>query len=121
MSATDRRHSSFAIYRGVHRRLRFTIRQAADPALPFNLTGCSASWKIGPSYAGPATLSKATGGQGITIVDAAAGVLDVLLDPAETASLTGGPAHDELIVTDQDSETDVAAWGRVDIVDLFAA
>ena len=121
MSAADRRHNGFRIFRGVHRRIRFRVRQAGNPALPFNLTGCSASWRIGPSYGEPPQLSKATGGQGITIVDPSAGILDVLLTPIDTASLTGGPAGDELVITDPASETDVAAWGRVDVVDLYAA
>lgn len=114
-----RRHAPYVIWRGVHRRIRFMVRQAEQPDLPFNLAGCGAAWSIGPSYAAPPVLVKATGGQGITI-DVESGWVDVLLGPADAASLTGGAAFDQLVITDDHSETDVAAWGPVDVIDLFA-
>ena len=43
MSASDRRHNGFQIFRGVQRRIRFKVRKAGDPLAPFNLTGCSAT------------------------------------------------------------------------------
>lgn len=111
-----------AFFAGNRRTLRFTVYND-DPGVAagtkLSLVGLTAKFTLSTlfpdgSYALTALLQKATGGAGITITDAAGGVLEVTLDPDDTVDLAGD-YHFQLEVFDGGGAGLVVATGTVTI------
>jgi hypothetical protein len=121
MTATNQ---DVAMFSGDTRVLAFTVTQAGD-STPVDLTGATAiKWKcarkLSGGFSSTVTLSKALGA-GITVTDADAGQLQVLLSPADTAALSGRFYH-ELEITDVAGNVSTVAIGTLTIAkDLITA
>jgi hypothetical protein len=109
---------------GDDRTLRFTVTEA-DGATALDLTGCSLKWELfawqsGPKYGVPdatATVTKTTGGGGITVPDPVGGIVEVALAAADTGSLVptgqGTAMHwHELQLTDTAGKVLTVATGH---------
>lgn len=105
------------MYANNKRTLRFTITdEDAGGSTPLDLTGYTAKWAISKEE-GKTTpiLEKATGGNGITVTDAANGELEVALDPEDTVSLKPQAYYMELEVFDGSNDGLVVATGTLTI------
>ena len=120
MTATNQ---DVAMFSGDTRVLAFTITQAGG-STPVDLTGATIKWrcarKLSGGFSSTVTLSKSLGA-GITVTNADAGQLQVLLSPADTAALSGRFYH-ELEITDVAGNVSTVAIGTLTIAkDLITA
>lgn len=80
-----------------------------------DLTGATVEWVLADRPGGPAVVEKDNAGTGgVQITDAAGGVFDVSLDPADTDDLSGEYYH-EAEVTDGSGDTETVWTGWIDI------
>lgn len=99
------------LYAGDDDRLEFTITQSDGSAL--DLTNMSIVWQLADRAAGPALITKDSANAGeIAVVDTVGGRFDVLLDPADTADLSGSFYH-EVELTDVDGNEFTVFDGRL--------
>ena len=111
-------NQDLTMYSGDTRIIGFTITDAVSGD-PVNLTGASAikwrcSKKLSGGFSPTPTLSKALA-TGVTVTGALVGELEVLLSPADTASLSGRFYH-ELEVTDGGGNISTVATGTLTIL-----
>lgn len=113
-------HQDCTIVSGDSRTLRFTVTGENGAAL--NLAGAEAvRWgcvrkRADGKFAPPAAVER-TLGAGISITDAASGIIEVVLAPADTAGLAGGRYHHELQLTDAAGAVSTLAVGELTIVE----
>lgn len=109
-------HTTVYMHQGDWRRLRFTILDGSGAAKDLTGVLLQARWNL---YRGRSTsgLSEKTLGDGITIYDAPAGQVIVVLDEGDTASLAAGLYGDELRFTYTSGETELVAYGAIFIRD----
>ncbi len=81
--------------------LTITARNKYTDAV-INLTGASISVSFAKKLGGTASLTKATGGNGVTVTNAAGGVFQVTLSASDTAALLGSYFY-EVQITDASS------------------
>ncbi len=94
--------------------LEVTVTDAAGTAV--DITGASIQWRLSKTVnRRPAQIAKATGGAGVEITDAAAGVFEVTLDPADTEDLRGAYYH-EAEVIDADGNVSTVLTGAAEIL-----
>jgi hypothetical protein len=100
--------ANFQIFAGDRMRLLVTV---ADPmSAPVDLGAASEiRWQLARGVEGPALIAKSLGA-GVTVLDAAAGLFEVLLAPADTAALSG-EFHHEAEIVDPDGPATVL-YGR---------
>lgn len=94
--------------------IRITVPVTDDQDSPKSLVGCSARYLVASTLAGPALITK-TVGNGITIADAAGGVLVIVLAPADTDELAGVYVH-ELEITDSAGDKATVFDGRLTLI-----
>jgi hypothetical protein len=108
------------MWAGNKRVLAYTVEDSdAGDGSAKDLTGLTVKWALSKmssdgTYSTTAILEKATGGNGITVTDAAAGELEVDLDAADTSDLAGD-YYFELEVYDATPEGVVVATGTLTI------
>ena len=84
-----------------------------------DITGSTPVWKLYPFKSDVAVLSKSLG-SGLTITNAASGVLQITLDAADTTNLGGHYRH-ELQITDASSNVNTVSTGLLYIYDSLIA
>jgi hypothetical protein len=95
-------------------KLKFTITDGDAPPAAKDLTGATAIiWALAKAQGKVAQLTK-TLGAGVTITDAAAGKVEVLLSKTDTEPF-GGTYYHEMRVTDAASNTATTTYGVVTI------
>ena len=82
--------------------------------LSTDITGATINYAIAASVGSTALITKATGGSGIAITDAANGIFTIDLDPSDTSSKAGVYYH-ECQVTDTSSVVSTVFVGSVTI------
>lgn len=97
------------LYAGDDCILAYTIVDETGEALP--LAGASLVWTLGRQPAGPTIVTK-TNANGITITNAAAGQVSVLVSHADTVGLTGTLWH-QLVLTDVAGSVSTVATGYI--------
>ncbi len=109
------------MFSGDSKILRYTVKDGSGAVI--DITGAAFRWglfKLDTDESTPTAKNSTvltppgekTVGSGIVITDAANGVLEVTLDPADTAPLKGSFYHEiEMILT----ETSTVAFGQIDI------
>jgi hypothetical protein len=99
---------NFQIFAGD--RMRLVVAVADESGDAASLTAASEiRWQLGRGVEGPALIEKSLGA-GVTILDAAAGLFEVLLSPGDTAALSG-EFHHEAEIVDPDGPATVI-YGR---------
>lgn len=83
---------NFDMVAGDHKTLVITVKDADGVAV--NIASATIKWQCARSLGKASNISKATGGSGITITDAANGVFTVTLNPSDTNSLVGNFIHE---------------------------
>ena len=113
-------YQDLALCSGDHRTLRFAI---ADPSgVVVDLTGVQAvRWgcarlQANGGYVLPASIVK-TLADGIEIADAPGGIIEVMIDGADTAGLSKGRYHHELEMTDAEGAVSTLAMGTLTIIE----
>jgi hypothetical protein len=117
-------HQDFVLCSGDDRTLRYTITDEASA--PLDLTGISAArWgcarlQANGAYVLPASIVK-TLADGVEIADAPGGIIQVMIDGADTAGLSKGRYHHELEMTDAGGAVSTLAMGVITLIeDLLA-
>jgi len=104
--------TNFVMTAGDTKTLVISVKDASGN--PVNITDASIKWQAGRSFGKASSISKATGGSGISITDAANGVFTVTLNPSDTESLKGTFYH-EAQVTGSDSAISTVISGTMKI------
>lgn len=91
------RNQNFDFYAGDSKIVRITVTDENGDPVPLD-TITAADWRLSREPGGPALISKAHG-SGVTVTNPAGGVVQVVLQPADTAGREGFYAH-ELVITD---------------------
>ncbi len=107
---------SHALFKGEDQVLEFTVLDSSDVAV--DITGWAMTWTFATA-AGVSSFTK-TVGSGITITDAASGVLQVQIDAADTASLAKGPYHHSLERSDSGAVA-VLSYGAAQLLDKLSS
>lgn len=95
------RKRDFTMFSGDTKTLAVSVTEESDNS-PTNIENATVAWKVARSLKTAAVISKSTS-SGITITSGTLGLLEITLDPADTASLSGDYMH-ELQITFQDGE-----------------
>jgi len=109
------------MWAGNKRVLRYTITDEDTSGSPAkDLTGYTAKWAISRFSADGSTFNTApvlekSSGSGITITDAANGILEVTIDTGDTSALSG-VFYMELELFDSSSNPVVVATGKMTII-----
>lgn len=111
--ATTLTKQNFTMHSGDDKTLQFTVKD--QDGVVVDITGASITWAFAARVGATAIASK-TVGSGITITDAAAGVFQVTIDAADTASLTGGVLYHEAQLVDSGGVKSTIAYGDMTIL-----
>lgn len=116
MARTDQNDTFYA---GNKRTLQFTVYNDDNEGVPLDLTGLTFKWgcaatRFDRSFVEPKLVQK-TLADGITVIDAAAGRVDVVIAGSDTTSLDGLYYH-ELEAFDVDSNSMVLMTGYLTIL-----
>ena len=84
--------SDFEMYAGDDKVIEVAVLDKTGVAV--SIAGATIRWKAVRSFGKTVAISKATGGSGISITDAANGEFQITLTPANTASLKGSYFHE---------------------------
>lgn len=97
---------NFTMWSGDTRRLSVTVDDGATPPVAVNITGSAISWHLAKRLTSSTAILTKTVGVGITITNGAAGIFEVLIDPADTAALSGDYYHEaEIVLSGGDKST----------------
>ena len=108
-------NQNFTMWSGDSKVLTVTVTDSDGAAV--NLTGATINYVLKKQLGGGMnTITKATGGSGIVITDAAAGTCEITLDATDTASLLGSFYH-ECQVTDSYGNVSTIFIGTVTITE----
>ena len=104
----------FDYHAGDNKPIDFTLTEA-DGVTPIDLTGATLRWGLFVRLTdAQALLSKATGGSGITVTDAAQGKLRIAMAKVDTVGLAGRYEH-ELELVESGGADETMATGTVTI------
>lgn len=95
-------NQNFTMVAGDTQRLVVTVTQTTNTPVfvAVNLGEIqSASWSLARTFEGPILIAKTTG-NGIAFTDPINGVLQILLEPVDTAHLESGRYYHELVMVD---------------------
>jgi hypothetical protein len=104
-------YQNFELYSGNALTVEFTVYQN-DGRTPFNLSGASAIWRL-CSLFDPAPVITKTIGAGLTITNAAAGIVSLSLSSSDTDPLGSQPYRHELEVIDGSGNPTTVTTGTV--------
>lgn len=91
--------ADFTMYQGDTKILEVTVKDEAGAVV--NIADTTIRWQLAKTArSAEALIAKETGGDGITIVDAAAGRFDVAIDPEDTVDLSARAYYHEAEVDD---------------------
>ena len=88
---------NISVFQGNSLTITVTCVDAAGAAK--SLIGAAITWALGAKAKSAPTITKAIG-SGVTVTDAAGGVFEVALDPADTSALSAKSYYHEAKVTD---------------------
>lgn len=104
----------FSMTAGDSKLLDVAVTEQSDGSAT-TITNATISWKVARSLRATASISKATGGSGISITSGAGGTFRVTLNATDTASLTPGDYYHEAQITFQDGEVATVLKGVMTI------
>lgn len=101
--------------------LEFTVYETTDHSTTVDISGVSAEWVL-TDGSGSEQFTKTVSGGGITLTDAANGVLTVTIGSSDTTGLTAETVNHQLTITDDgttDANQTVLARGEFKLTDTY--
>ena len=92
---------------GDDEQIEITIKDNVGDPVP--LTATEIAWGIAPEPYGTPKITKSTADGDVSVVDADAGRVNVILEPADTADLGGDTYYQEIQLTDGSGNLTTAA------------
>lgn len=87
--------ADFTMYSGDTKVLEVTVRDPQGAVV--DITGKAITWALSPTVNSSSNLIDKTVGDGLTIINGAAGRYNVLLNPIDTVDLQGSYYHESLL------------------------